>query len=194
MARGFNVTPPTTHAECAALMEGRKRRAMTIGGNTVLTHHEEGSYYTVSFHGSTIVTYYPTHKVLNLCGYASSSTTRDRASKLTGARIGYNSAAGFEEPCRVDNWPYFPGMRIDNNGGVLLEDCHKDFKQRVKPAVMGGGRPCGGSSTRVYSAAGNWGNSPSRTTRTHGTRCEACPRCARLRTSFVLGTRSSRTK
>lgn len=140
-SRGFgSSSTPTTFNACQrlwlqALARKLAKGYLTLGHNTDLYKGGE-DYFYVKFHHNVIVTYYPDHKVIHACGYSESPTTQDRISRLTGVYMGNNSSLGFNERVRVNGWPYFDGMRIDNHGRVLEEDRRPDYETRPKKNVV----------------------------------------------------------
>lgn len=140
-SRGFgSSSTPTTFNACQRLwLQASARKLakgyLTLGHNTDLYKGGEDCFY-VKFHLNTIVTYYPDHKVIHARGYSESPTTQDRISRLAGVHMRNNSSLGFNERVRVNGWPYFDGMRIDNYGHVFEEDQRSDFITRPKKEVV----------------------------------------------------------
>ena len=131
-SRGRTPLPRTFEA-CQKLWDDRRSKAkdyVTLASNTLLHFSEYSGVFYATFHGNAIVTYYPGYKTIDACGYASSPTTQDRLTRLTGACVHSNSRLGFDQPVRVGDYPYFAGMRIDNFGHVVEEDRKPDFKTR----------------------------------------------------------------
>lgn len=127
---------PTTYNDCERLWLQRSvsKDTIPLAYNTVLLRRPD--CFEVQFHGYPIIRYYPDHKDIDAGGYADSPTTQHRISKLTGVSMHNNAALGFHEKVRVNGWPYFNGMRIDNFGHVLDEDCRPDHKTRPKRELV----------------------------------------------------------
>ena len=140
-SRGFgSSSTPTTFNACQRLWLQASARKLAkgyliLGHNTGLYKSGEDCFY-VRFHHNVIVTYYPEYKVIHARGYSESPTTQDRISRLAGVYMSNNSSLGFNERVRVNGYPYFDGMRIDNYGRVLKEDQRPDFKTRPKKEVV----------------------------------------------------------
>lgn len=131
---------PRTYAACQQLWEEKARSVarygyVTLADNTLLRRGKDGEYFYVTFHGNRIVVYYPEVKVIDACGFENTPTTQDRIQRLTGVQMHSNARLGYAQNVRVDGWPYFPGMRIDNFGNVLKEDQRSDFRTVPKKAV-----------------------------------------------------------
>lgn len=133
-SRGFGTRDtPRTFAACQKLWDARhskKKEYVTLGANTKLTFDERKGVFHALFHGSAIVTYHPDYKVIDACGHSESPTTQDRISRLANVHMHNNASLGFHQAVRVNGWPYFAGMRVDNLGIVFDEDRKPDFKTR----------------------------------------------------------------
>jgi hypothetical protein len=130
---------PRTYQACERVWKDKaiavKRHGrVKLGNETYL--HQGGDRYYVTFHGNTIVRYYPEYKTIHGCGWEGSPTTQMRISALTNVPMRSDSSKGYKEPVRVDGYPYFPGMRIDNYGCVFDEDKRPDYKEVVKKEIV----------------------------------------------------------
>ena len=140
-SRGFgSSSTPTTFNACQRLwLQASARKLakgyLTLGANTDLYKSGEDCFY-VKFHNHAIVIYYPDYKVISACGYSSSPTTQARISRLADVWMGSDSSLGFDENVRVNGYPYFDGMKIDNYGNVMPESRLPDYKTRPKKAVV----------------------------------------------------------
>lgn len=124
-------TPPKTYGDCLMRWERYSRTVarhgrIAVGYNTYL--YRRSDRFVAEFHGHPIVTYHPGYKVIDACGYENSRTTQERLYALTGARVYSNKALGFHQNIRVNGYPYFSGMRIDDFGHVFEEDRKPDTK------------------------------------------------------------------
>jgi len=139
-SRGFGSRgTPRTFAACARIWNDKaiavKRYGRVKLGEQTYLHKGDGHYYA-TFHDSAIVHYYPEYKTIHGCGWEGSPTTQGRIAALTGVSMHSNSRPGYKEPVRVNGYPYFDGMRIDNYGYVLDEDLRPDYKEVVKKEVV----------------------------------------------------------
>jgi len=141
-SRGFGSRDtPKTFAACQKMWNDASDRKkakgyLILGTNTELSWNEYRSTFEVRFHNNCIVEYFPEFKIINACGYSTSPTTQGRISALTGCYIAQNAGLGYHESTRVNGFPYFDGMRIDNHGHVLEEDRRPDFKTVAKKEVV----------------------------------------------------------
>lgn len=141
-SRGFGSSDtPTTFAACERMWEQASERKkakgyLVLGLNTTLWRDRRNGTFEARFHGNCIVTYYPEFKAINACGYSVSPTTQGRISRLAGVHMSNNSSLGYNERVRVNGYPYFDGMRIDNHGHVMEESQRPDYKTRPKKAVV----------------------------------------------------------
>lgn len=131
---------PRTYAACQTLWADKQRSVtrngyITLANNTRLRRSDDGEFFVATFHGNTIVRYYPDHKVIDACGFSTSPTTQDRLQRLTGARMYSDARLGYQQKVRVNGYPYFASMRIDNLGNLFEEDRRPDFKTRAKRDV-----------------------------------------------------------
>lgn len=126
-----HVTLPRTKAACQKLWDDATPRKLakgylTVAGNTNL--YVVGDHFTLTFHGHDIVKYYDGYKVVDACGHSTSPTTQGRITSATGAYMGSNTSLGFEQSVRIDGYPFFDGIRVDDYGQVLEEDRRPDYK------------------------------------------------------------------
>lgn len=127
-----------TFAACEKLWNEASNRkkakgSITLGCNTELWKYN--NRYEVTFHGNAIVEYYPDHIAIFGGGYASSITTQGRIRAFAGVRIGNDSRCGFEDTSRINGYPFFDGIRVDNFGRIFPEDIRPDRKQVVRHEV-----------------------------------------------------------
>lgn len=139
-SRGFGSRDtPRTFAACARVWNDKavavKRYDRVKLGEKTYLYKDDGHYYA-TFHGNIIVRYYPEYKTIHGCGWEGSPTTQMRIAALAGVSMHSNSRLGYKETVRVNGYPYFDGMRIDNYGHVLAEDQRPDYKEVVKKAVV----------------------------------------------------------
>lgn len=128
-SRGFTKPVPRTYAACERWIadharEFKRKGFCVLGYNTEL--HQTKDYFFVTFHGSSIVRFYPEYKTINACGYEGSPTTQQRISSLANVSMGSNSRCGYNNTVRVNGYPYGANMRIDNDGYVI--DKYPDTK------------------------------------------------------------------
>lgn len=133
------VVIPKTKAACQKLWDEASTRKkakgyLTVAGNTDL--YAVGDHFTLTFHRHDIVKYYDGYKVVDACGYSGSPTTQGRITSATGAYMASNTSLGYEQSVRINGYPYFDGIRIDNYGHVLEEDRRPDFKEVNKKPVV----------------------------------------------------------
>lgn len=134
-----HVIIPKTKAACQKFWDDASTRKkekgyLTVAGNTNL--YVVGDYFTLTFHGHDIVKYYDGYKVVDACGHSTSPTTQGRITSATGAYMGSNTSLGFEQSVRIDGYPFFDGIRVDDYGQVLEEDRRPDFKHVNVKAVV----------------------------------------------------------
>ena len=142
-SRGFgSSTTPTTFAACQRMWNDASERKkakgyLVLGRNTELHWNGYLACFVATFHNNAIVEYFPEFKRIYGCGHSTSPTTQGRISRLAGVHMTQNSRLGYDETTRVNGWPYFDGMRVDNYGHVLEEEDQKpDFKTRPKKEVV----------------------------------------------------------
>lgn len=142
-SRGFGSRgTPHTYQACKKMWDEASSRKLAkgylvLGANTNLEWCEyDGGHFIATFHGNAIVRYFPEFKRVDACGYESTPTTQGRISRLANVYMSNNSRLGFEQTVRVNGWPYFDGIRIDNFGHVLEEDRKPDTKVVNVKAVV----------------------------------------------------------
>lgn len=135
--RGYKALPKTYDA-CDRMWQQASARArakgfLVLANNTTL--HKGNGCYTARHQSTDIVTFYPKVKVVNAGRWSESPTTQDRITRLTGARMSSDRSLGVHENIRINGWPFFNGIRIDNFGCVLPEDQRPDKKTVVVKEV-----------------------------------------------------------
>lgn len=139
-SRGFGGRDtPRTFQACERLWADKPRAVkrydrVKLGNETYLYRGRD--CFVAKFHDNTIVRYLPEHKTIHACGFDNSPTTQGRIGVLAGVRMSSNSKLGYEQSVRVNGFPYFDGMRIDNYGNIFEEDKLPDFKEVPKKEVV----------------------------------------------------------
>lgn len=135
----YRGTTVKTFAACEKLWNESSNRkkakgSITVGHNTELWRYTDR--YEITFHGNTIVTYYPEYRVISGGGYSESITTQGRIRAFTGINVGNNSRCGFNDTIRIDGYPFFSGIRVDNHGNIFPEDIRPDYKEVTVKEVV----------------------------------------------------------
>lgn len=131
---------PRTYQACERLWTDRsttvnRHGRLTLGHNTYLRRRDDGTF-EATYHDNVIVRYHPDHKVIDACGYSRAPTTQARISALANVHMHSDSSLGFTQNIRVNGYPYFDGMRIDNHGYILPEDIRPDTKRVERKEVQ----------------------------------------------------------
>lgn len=103
--------------------------------NTYL--YNRGDHFAVRLYSTDIVHLYPDYQQLYCGGWHSQLTFKcmNEWSCVFG-RVSSYSKCGFDTTTRIQNLPFFDGIRIDNSGHVFPEDRRSDWKRVVKPEVV----------------------------------------------------------
>ena len=138
-SRGFSGDCPRTYSACESYWNDATERKkakgyLILGYNTNL--YKEDGYYRATFHGNTIVRYYPEYRQITAHGWSTSPTTQGRICALTGVSMHSNSRCGFDEHVRINGYPFHEGIRVDNYGRILPADILPDRRRRVRRTVV----------------------------------------------------------
>lgn len=98
---------------------------------------EGEEHYQVKLYNTVVVDIYPDYQILSTGGWHTPLTCRIiKEFSTLGGWIGNNSKCGFEDTFRVNGYPFFDGITIDNCGHVRREDIRSDWKQVAKKEIV----------------------------------------------------------